>query len=289
MLRIVPEEVKVPVRHQFMLGAISPRPIAFVSTIDEEGRPNLSPYSFFNAVGSNPATIIFSPALSGRTAQTKDTLLNIRATGEAVVNIVNYSMVQQMSLASSPYPRGVNEFEKAGFTMVASEIVRPFRVGESHVQMECKVKDIIATGSMGGAGNIVIAEIVLMHIDEKVLDADGKIDPYKMDYVSRMGGNYYSRVIPESIFELVQPKDTMGMGMDQLPAHIKNSSILTGNQLGALANLESMPTQEAVDAFLREHPEYAAMHDAVAKHTAAAALLDQGEVTAAFCLLLTSI
>ena len=128
-----------------------------------------------------------------------------------------------------------------------------------------------------------------MHIDEKVLDADGKIDPYKMDYVSRMGGNYYSRVIPESIFELVQPKDTMGMGMDQLPAHIKNSSILTGNQLGALANLESMPTQEAVDAFLREHPEYAAMHDAVAKHTAAAALLDKGEVTAAFCLLLTSI
>lgn len=282
MLRIVPEEVKVPLRHQYMLGAISPRPIAFVSTIDAGGNPNLSPYSFFNAVGSNPPTVIFSPALSGRDAKTKDTLLNIRETGEAVINIVSYSMVQQMSLASSPYERGVNEFEKSGFTALASEIVRPFRVAESKVQMECIVQDIIETGTQGAAGNIVIAEIVLMHIDESVLDENGRIDPYKMDYVARMGGNYYTRVIPESIFELVQPKDTCGLGVDQLPEQIRLSKRLTGNHLGALGNFVTHPTPAEIADMLSAHPEWA---DPADKETLAISLLENNQAWEAFCIL----
>lgn len=244
MLRIDPAEVPMPKMHQYILGSVSPRPIAFASTVDADGNPNLAPFSFFNAVGSNPPMVIFSPARSGRDNSTKNTLDNIEATREVVINIVNYDIVQQMSLASSPYPKGVNEFIKSGLTPIESEMIRPYRVKESWVQMECKVRDIYYTGKSGGAGNIIMCEIVLMHINEKCLDENGRMDPKKMDLVARMGGDYYCRVIPESVFVLPQPKDTCGMGVDALPASIRNSNVLTGNDLGALANFQQLPTKE---------------------------------------------
>jgi len=248
MLRIDPATIPMPKMHQYMLGSISPRPIAFASTIDADGNANLAPFSFFNAIGSNPPMIIFSPARSGRDNTTKHTLNNADAMKEVVINIVNYPIVQQMSLASSAYPQGVNEFVKAGLTPIASEIVKPFRVKESIVQMECKVRDIIRTGATGGAGNIIICEIVLMHIDESILDEAGKPDPYKMDLVARMGGEYYCRVIPESIFTLAQPKDGSALGVDQLPEYIRNSHILSGNNLGQLGVFNTVPSDEEVKA-----------------------------------------
>jgi len=227
-----------------MLGSVSPRPIAFASTIDAEGNPNLAPFSFFNAVGSNPPTVIFSPARSGRDNTTKNTLDNVEATREVVINIVNYPIVEQMSIASGPFPKGVNEFVKSGLTPVPSEIVKPFRVKESIVQMECVVKDIYYTGNQGAAGNIVICEIVLMHIDDRILDAQGRMDPYKMDLVARMGGDYYCRVIPESIFVLPQPKSEHGIGVDALPAYARNSHKLSGNDLGKLGAVYQLPDAE---------------------------------------------
>jgi flavin reductase (DIM6/NTAB) family NADH-FMN oxidoreductase RutF len=286
MISVIPKETKIPQLHQYILGAISPRPIAFVSTVDAAGRVNLAPYSFFNAVGSNPATVMFSPARSGRENKTKDTLDNILETKEAVVNIVHHGMVQQMSLASSPYEKGVNEFEKAGFTAIPSEIVKPPRVAESHVQMECLVRDVIQTGDKGGAGNIVVAEIQLIHVDEAVLDENGKIDPYKMDYVARMGGNYYCHVIPESIFELIQPKDTCGLGVDKLPEKIRLSSVLTGNHLGALGSLLAHPSDAELAAFKKENTDLIQQATSDGYHTVAASLLDAGRVQEAFCLLL---
>ncbi|HOS48907.1 MAG TPA: flavin reductase family protein, partial [Bacteroidia bacterium] len=193
MLQINPKDLKVSEIHQYMLGAIAPRPIAFVSTVDAEGNVNLSPFSFFNAFGANPPTVVFSPALRGRDGVTKNTLDNVKATKEAVINVVSYEMVQQMSLASSEYPKGVNEFIKAGFTEQASVIVKAPRVKESPVQMECIVKEIISTGETGGAGQLVICEIVMMHINEEILDQNGKIDPVKIDLVSRLGGDWYGR------------------------------------------------------------------------------------------------
>jgi flavin reductase (DIM6/NTAB) family NADH-FMN oxidoreductase RutF len=246
MLKIFPSETPLPKMHQYMLGAVSPRPIAFASTVDKEGNPNLAPFSFFNAVGSNPPIVIFSPARSGRDNTTKHTLDNIEETKEVVINIVNYSIVQQMSLASAPYQKGVNEFIKSGLTPIASEIVKPFRVKESYIQFECKVLNIIHTSNKGGAGNIIICEIVLLHIDENVLDAEGKIDPYKMDYVARMGGEFYTRVIPESIFILPQPKTETGIGVDALPESVRNSTVLTGNHLGQLGSLLALPSMEAL-------------------------------------------
>ncbi len=259
MLRIDPALTPMPKMHQYMLGSISPRPIAFASTIDAEGNMNLAPFSFFNAIGSNPPMVIFSPARSGRDNTTKHTLDNADAIKEVVINIVNYPIVQQMSLASSAYAKGVDEFVKAGLTPIPSEIVKPFRVKESIVQMECKVRDIIRTGETGGAGNIIICEIVLMHIDESILDESGKPDPYKMDLVARMGGEYYCRVIPESIFSLAQPKDGSAIGVDQLPEYIRNSHVLTGNNLGQLGVFKSLPTIEEVEAvshLVRQHQRW---------------------------------
>lgn len=247
MLKIIPSETPIPKLHQYMLGAISPRPIAFASTIDKDGNPNLSPFSFFNAVGSNPPVIIFSPARSGRDNTTKNTLDNIEETKEVVINIVHYDIVQQMSLASAPYAKGVNEFVKSGLTPLASEIVKPYRVKESHIQFECKVSDIIYTGKQGSAGNIVICEIVLMHINESVLDDKGVIDPVKMDHVARMGGDYYCRVIPESIFRLPQPKAETGIGVDVLPHQVRNSKILSGNDLGQLGSLLQFPDTTEIE------------------------------------------
>ena len=247
MNSINPKELTIPERHRYLLGAIGPRPIAFASTIDSEGRPNLAPFSFFNVFSSNPPIVIFSPARSGRTGETKDTLKNVIEVPEVVINVVTYDMVHQMSLASSPYEKGINEFEKAGFTPVESNCVKPFRVKESPVQFECKVIEVKELGTEGAAGNLVICEVVNMHIAEDVLDINGNIDQNKIDLVSRMGGNFYCRANGASLFEIDKPITTTGIGVDQLPNKIKNSEFLTGNELGILGNMVKLPNSEDVD------------------------------------------
>ena len=236
MLSINPKEIPTSKLHGYLLGAVAPRPIAFASTIDENGTPNLSPFSFFNVFGSNPPMMIFSPARRVRGNTTKHTLQNVEKVKEVVINVVNYDIVQQMSLSSSEYPEGVNEFEKAGFTMLSSDEVKPFRVAESPVQFECKVTDIIYTGDEGGAGNLIVCEVVKIHINETVLDTDGMIDQHKIDLVARAGGSYYSRA-RDGFFEIPKPVSSLGIGIDQIPSAIKNSTILTGNNLGMLGNL----------------------------------------------------
>ncbi|MFM7217625.1 MAG: flavin reductase family protein [Bacteroidota bacterium] len=246
MLTIDPKEIKTGALHAYMLSSIAPRPIAFASTIDSDGRPNLSPYSFFNAFGSNPPILVFSPARRVRDNTVKHTLENIRETMEVVINVVNHSMVHQMSLASSEYPKGVNEFEKAGFTPLQSERVRPLRVKESPVQMECKVHQVIETGNQGGAGNLIVCEILLMHISEDVLDENKRIDQDKIDLVARMGGDWYCRASGPALFEVPKPLSTLGIGVDRLPENIRLSTILTGNDLGRLGNVERLPSEEEV-------------------------------------------
>ncbi|MFM7301451.1 MAG: flavin reductase family protein [Crocinitomicaceae bacterium] len=232
-----------------MLGAIGPRPIAFASTIDEEGRPNLAPFSFFNVFSANPPIMIFSPARSGRSNTTKDTYNNVKIVPEVVINVVNYDIMHQMSLASSPYAAGVSEFEKAGFSAIPSECIKPFRVAESPVQFECKVNQVIELGTEGGAGNLIICEVLRIHISEKVLNADGMIDQHKIALVSRMGGNWYCRADQTSMFEIQKPITTCGIGFDQLPLDIKNSKILSGNDLGFLAGIEELPNETDVNEY----------------------------------------
>ena len=249
MLTIDPKEVKTSVLHSYLLGAVAPRPIAFASTIDNEGRPNLAPFSFFNIFSANPPIAIFSPARSGRTGETKHTYNNIKEVPEVVINIVNYSMVQQVSLASTEYPEGVNEFTKAGFTQLASEKVRPFRVKESPAQLECVVKQVIELGAHGGAGNLIICEVVLMHINEDVLDDNKQIDPHKIDLVARMGGNFYSRASGTSLFEVEKPILNLGIGIDLIPDHIRRSDVLSANNLGQLGNIEKIPSIEEINEY----------------------------------------
>ncbi len=249
MLSIIPQEVSTSKLHSYLLSAVSPRPIAFASTVDGLGNVNLSPFSFFNVFSANPPILVFSPARRVRDNTTKHTLENILITKEVVINIVNYDMVQQMSLSSTEYPDGVNEFLKSGLTEVASDIVKPPRVKEAPVHFECKVNDVIALGNEGGAGNLIIAEVVKLHIKETILDADGKIDANKIDTVARMGGNWYNRS-REGMFEVIKPIKTRGIGVDALPLSIKNSEILTGNDLGILGNSESIPSMDEVKEYL---------------------------------------
>lgn len=251
MLSIDPKEISTGKRHQYLLGAIGPRPIAFASTLDENGRPNLSPFSFFNVFSANPPILIFSPARRGRDNTVKHTYLNSKATGEVVINIVDYKIVQQMSLSSTEYPEGVNEFEKAGFTMLKSDVVKPFRVAESPAQFECKILEVKELGDEGGAGNLVICEVVKMHFDENILDAEGFIDQHKIDQVARMGGNWYSRA-NMGMFEVPKPLSSLGIGVDQIPQEIRNSKVLTGNDLGKLGNVEVLPTSEEIKKFITE-------------------------------------
>jgi len=234
-----------------LAGAVSPRPIAFASTLDAQGKPNLAPYSFFNVFSSNPPIVVFSPVRRGRDNTTKHTLDNILETKEVVINIVNYAMVQQMSLASTEYDAGVDEFIKAGFTKVESEAVKPFRVKESPVQLECKVKEVVAMGDDGGAGNLVICEVLRMHLHEEILDEAGRIDDHKIDLVARMGGNWYTRAI-DGMFEVPKPLRNLGVGVDQIPEAFRNSSILTGNDLGRLGNVDVLPQAEEIRAYLSE-------------------------------------
>jgi len=251
MKTIGPKDLPLAEFHNALLTAIAPRPICFASTIDKEGNPNLSPFSFFNIFGSNPTRFIFSPARRVRDNTIKHTLENAIATKEVVINVVNYAMVQQMSLSSCEYPKGISEFEKAGFTPIASEKVKPFRVKESPVQFECKVVDVIETGKEGGAGNLIIAEMVLMHISPDVLTADGKIDQHKIDLVGRLGSDWYVRASGNALFEVAKPAKNLGIGFDNLPEEIKNSTILSGNNLGMLANIEQLPDLDSVAIFQR--------------------------------------
>jgi flavin reductase (DIM6/NTAB) family NADH-FMN oxidoreductase RutF len=249
MLTLDPKELPIQKLHQYLLGAIGPRPIAFASTVDAEGNPNLAPFSFFNVFSANPPILIFSPARSGRLNTTKDTYNNVKVVPEVVINVVNYDIVHQMSLASSPYAPGVSEFEKAGFTAVKSDLIKPFRVGESPVQFECKVNEVVELGTEGGAGNLIISEVVKIHINEAVLDANGMIDQHKIDLVSRMGGDWYCRADNNSMFEIKKPITTCGIGFDALPDDIRNSKILTGNELGHLAGIESLPNETDVNEY----------------------------------------
>lgn len=248
-MRIDPKEVSTGELHGHLLSAVAPRPIAFASTIDKEGNPNLSPFSFFNVFSAKPPIAIFSPARRGRDNTTKDTYHNVLEVNEVVINVVNYSMVEQMNLASVEYEKGVNEFIKAGFTPIESELIKPFRVKESPVQLECKVRQVIPLSNSGGAGNLVICEVLLMHINDEVLDANGKIDAQKIDLVARMGGNLYSRASGDAVFEVRKPGLTMGMGVDQLPENIRNSEVLTGNDLGKLGLIESLPEASEIATF----------------------------------------
>lgn len=232
----------------YLQYAIAPRPICFASTIDADGNVNLSPFSFFNMFSTNPPICIFSPARRVRDNTTKHTLENVLAVKECVINIVDYSMVQQMSLASTEYAKGVNEFEKAGFSMLESHVVKPPRVAEAPVQLECVVNQVIPLGENHGAGNLVLAEIKLIHIKEEILDIEGKIDQAKIDLVARLGGDWYCRVTPESLFKVAKPLTTLGIGIDALPVSVRNSKVLTGNDLGMLGNVENLPSAEEIDA-----------------------------------------
>ena len=247
MLKVVPGTIPTPQFHGYLLGAVGPRPIALASTIDEEGNPNLSPFSFFNVFSANPPIAIFSPARRVRNNTTKHTLDNAKATKEVVINVVNYDIVRQMSLSSTEYGDGVNEFIKSGLTPVESETIKPFRVKESPVQLECVVKEIVETGQEGGAGNLIICEIKMMHINESVLDENGKIDQNKIDLVGRLGGDWYVRASGEALFEVEKPIRNLGIGVDSIPDDIRLSKFLTGNDLGRLGNIQELPNETDVN------------------------------------------
>jgi flavin reductase (DIM6/NTAB) family NADH-FMN oxidoreductase RutF len=292
-MKIVPGDIKTALLHGYLLGAIAPRPICFASTIDEDGVPNLSPFSFFNVFGSKPPILIFSPARRVRDNTIKHTLENAYATKEVVINVVSYSMVQQMNLASCEFPKGSNEFLKSGFTPVPSDHVKPFRVQESPAQLECKVLQVIETGQEGGAGNLIICEMICMHVNDAVLDENNKIDPHKIDLVARMGADYYCRASGSAVFEVPKPNIQLGVGIDALPEHIRQSKVLTGNHLGMLGNSTSIPIVGEVlydDRLTQITQEYESEEQAKlnALHLYAKELLDQGHVDKAWQVLLAA-
>ncbi|WP_298556531.1 flavin reductase family protein [uncultured Algibacter sp.] len=284
-----PKSLSTSKLHGYLLSAVAPRPIAFASTIDANGKPNLSPFSFFNVFSANPPIMIFSPARRVRDNTTKHTLKNAEITKEVVINVVNYGMVHQMSLSSIEYPEDVNEFEKAGLTMLKSDIVKPFRVAEAPVQFECKVNDIIKLGTEGGAGNLIICEVVKLHIDDEILDKNDAIDQRKLDLVARAGGSYYSRA-KEGFFEIPKPISQLGIGVDSFPEHVKNSMILTGNDLGMLGNIEALPSKTSVNNFVEHVGErYPNIKTAThrEKHKLAHNYLSFGDIESAWKILLS--
>lgn len=248
-MKVKPEDLSLGRLHHHMLSSVAPRPIAFASTVDKDGNRNLSPFSYFNVFSTRPPIAIFSPAKSGRTNTQKDTYNNAKETMEVVINVVNHAIVQQMSLSSTAYEPGIDEFKKSGLTPVESELVKPARVKESPVSLECTVKEVVELGDEGGSGNLIICEIVMIHIDDNILDEEGNIDTKKIDLVGRMGGNWYVHANGDALFEVPKPIRQKGIGVDQLPEKIKNSKILTGNDLGMLGNVERMPSGEEVSDF----------------------------------------
>ena len=243
---ISPSDVSQPELHSYLLAAVAPRPICFASTVDKDGNVNLSPFSFFNVFSSNPPVLVFSPARSGRDGSMKHTHQNVLEVPEVVINIVNYPMVEQMSLSSTAYDKGINEFEKAGFTQVKSDVVSPPRVGEAPVALECTVTQVIPLADAPGAGNLVLARVERMHIQVEYLDADGQLDTQKLDLIGRMGGSWYTRSSGDSLFEIPKPLRTKGIGVDSLPDAVVRSTVLTGNNLGRLGNLEALPSAQAI-------------------------------------------
>jgi len=296
MLSIHTKDLSPVDLQNYLQYAIAPRPICFASTIDKDGNVNLSPFSFFNLFSTKPPVCVFSPSRRVRDATTKHTLENILEVPECVINIVTYHMVQQTSLASVEYPKGVNEFIKAGFTPVASELVKPPRVAESPVQLECVVNQVIHLGEGPGAGNLILAEIKLMHIDESILDNDNRIDQQKLDLVARLGGDWYARINSDNLFKVAKPVRSIGIGVDSIPFSIRNSKILTGNNLGQLGNIERLPSDEEIDAY-GQSTEIKELLDATIGdsqtretllHLKAKQLLDEGRVEEAWKVLLIS-
>ena len=292
--KISPEEITGPQLHKLLLSSIAPRPIAFVSSIDKAGNPNLSPFSFFNAFGINPTTLIFSPSRRGRDNTTKHTYQNVKEVPEVVINMVNYEMVQQASLASTEYPKGVNEFIKAGFTPLPSQTIRPFRVKESPVQLECIVREVIETSDKGGAANLVICEVKMIHIHESVLGEDGLPIPDKMRLVGRHAGDYYVKAFGESLFEVEKPLARLGIGIDNLPEKIKFSKVLTGNHLGQLGNVEVLPDLYSIEK-IKKDQEFNALFKELSNnpihleqeiHLMAIKWLEAGRVVDALALLM---
>lgn len=290
---IDPKELPIPKLHGYLLGAIGPRPIAFASTVDADGNNNLSPFSFFNVFSANPPILIFSPARNGRTNTTKDTYNNVKVVPEVVINIVDYSILHQMSLSSSPFASDVDEFVKSGLTPIASELIQPMRVKESPVQFECKVIEVKELGTEGGAGNLVICEVVKIHINPAVLDENGTIDQHKINLVARMGGNWYCHANEHSMFEVSKPITTVGIGFDQLPEDIKNSKVLTGNDLAQLAGVEALPNETDVNEYkLIELSEiFVSLEDNPAElelelHKKAKTLIENNEIENAWMTLL---
>lgn len=284
-------ELPISKLHGYLLGAVGPRPIALASTIDGQGRPNLSPFSFFNVFSANPPILIFSPARRVRDNTTKHSLENVLQQKEVVINVVNYAMVQQVSLASTEYKEGENEFVKAGLTMLKSDLVTPFRVAESPVQFECKVLKVEPLGKDGGAGNLVFSEVLRIHLDADVLDEDGAIDQFKIDQVARMGGNWYSRA-NMGLFQVPKPISTLGIGVDQIPEPIRASQVLTGNDLGMLGNIEKLPSKEEVDTYIKENlvlQGLLAKDDRTAVHKKAQELLKDKDVQSAWKVLLAGV
>jgi flavin reductase (DIM6/NTAB) family NADH-FMN oxidoreductase RutF len=278
MLTIDPKIEKTSIVHKYILGAVAPRPIAFASTIDNDGNLNLSPFSFFNAFSANPPILVFSPARRVRGNTIKHTLENVLKNKEVVISIVTAEMAHQVSLSSSDFLKGVNEFEKAGFTAVKSEKVKPFCVKESPVNFECKVNRVISLGEEGGAGNLVICEILKIHINDDILDSEKNIDPLKLNALSRLGGNWYGKATKDSLFQLAKPIGIIGMGFDDLPEEIRNSSVLSGSDLAILASEENIPTKK--EFTLREEK------NTTEKHILAKELLSQGKSEDAWQILL---
>lgn len=294
MSTIDPKSVSTAHFHSLLLTAVAPRPIAFASTINENGEVNLSPFSFFNAFSANPPILIFSPARRVRDNTTKHTLDNVLRVPEVVINIVDYPIVEQMSLASTEYGDGVNEFVKAGFTQVPSDRISPPRVKESPISFECKVLEVKPMGDQGGAGNLVICEVVMAHVKDELLNDQQRIDPKQLDLVARMGGSWYARTNAANMFEIPKPLTTLGIGFDQLPAHIKSSTVLTGNNLGRLANVELIPTKEEIIAASKTQEVSSILeyyvndedHRLVELHKLAQQKLDNGLVNEAWCVLM---
>ena len=281
-----------PIFNTLIKHAIAPRPICLASTIDADGNVNLSPFSYFNLMGQNPPICVFSPLRKMRDGSTKHTLDNIIAHPECVINIVDYAIVQQQSLSSVEYPKGINEFVKAGLTELKSEIVQPPRVAESPFQLECKIIDVISISDEPGAANLVVAEVVKLHVKENLLDEDDKVHPIDLDLVARMGDDFYCRVIPESIFEVAKPIRTIGIGIDAMPDEVKHSKFLTGNHLGQLGNIEQLPPFELITNFkeqLKERLDIEKFKAIEVRHQVAAKLLDQGDVQSAWFWLLMDV
>ena len=284
MTSFVPKDCTVQQMQALLSSAVAPRPIAFASTIDAEGNPNLSPFSFYNIFSSNPPILIFSPARRVRDNTTKHTLQNVQDVPEVVINVVHYGMIQQMSLSSTEYAKGVNEFDKSGLTMLKSELVRPFRVAESPIQMECKVIERKPLGQDKGAGNLVICKVLKLHVSDEVLNIKGEIDQEKLDLVARGGGSYYIRA-KDGFLEIPKPLRTLGIGIDALPEELRNSTILTGNDLGLLGNVEALPTQNEIDDFCKNQ-EHKSLKTKKELHQKAQDYLREGQVQKAWCILL---